>query len=91
MSNQLTLLQTIIDKLCCLIAKDEPTVLEIESSSLQGCWQDASTGEQVSIEIVRNEDGSFKSYEIHTVAGIVSATTLAGYEPCVETLSINVC
>ena len=60
----------------------EPTILEIESSTLQGCWQDASTGTKVSIEIVRNEDGSFKSYEIHTVAGIVSATTLAGYEPC---------
>lgn len=75
-------------------AAELPPVMEIENATLQGCWQDANTGEKVSIEIIRNEDGSFNSYEIHSAGGSpITATDLADYEPCddVELISINAC
>jgi len=91
-----TLLKDIRDFLCNLEGKgedcanpvhvtlcDPPNIMEVETSSLQGCWQDVTTKEKVSIEIVTNEDGTFKSYEIHQAGGTpTTATDLSGYEPC---------
>lgn len=67
-----------------LIESCEPAlVLEVENTNLSGCWQDASTGEKVSITYHEDEQANFLSYKIHMGGGDpIDVSSLAGYEPC---------
>lgn len=100
MENQISLLRQIYNSLCCLNKKGvdcdsavhvklcETPIMEIESATLQGCWEEVATGVKVSIEIIRNEDGTFNKYEIHKAGTTpIQVTTLANYIPCPERTS----
>ena len=87
METQITISQKIYDALCCLANQ-----VTTETAVLQGCWQEVSTGDKVSIEVVRNEDGTFNTYEIHKAGGApFPVASLADYVQCDESISINAC
>lgn len=54
----------------------------IETATLSGCWREKESLEKVSIEIIRDENGEFIHYEVHSVNGIEVVSDLSLYEPC---------
>ena len=64
----------------------------IESATLEGCWYEISTGDEVSIESIRDEEGVFLSYDIHKAGGTpVNVSDLSDYKKCPDSLFVGTC